>query len=463
MSGGLRRDLSRIDAVAVIVGTMIGSGIFLGPEIIAQAVPGSATIILVWLVAGVLIFFGALTHAELGAAQPESGGGYVFLREAYGPFWGFLVGWSQLTVTKTGSIAALAVAFATFLRELVGLSDVLFLTLPVGLIVVLSVLNYVGVKYGGMFQTLTTSLKVIAIIALIVFGLAVAAGGRSFDPVFPTVTGLPLVIAFGASLIPALWAYDGWVNVTQVAEEVRDPQKNVPFALVAGTALVVGLYVLTNLAYIGTVGIAGFSATDATQSAGRSIAAAAGLAAFGPQGAQLIILAVLVSVLGTTNAVILSGPRIYYAMSRDGLFFKNVGATHEKFGTPGAAIILQMVLASILALSGTFTQLITYVIFTSWVFYAMTGYAVIVMRRKRPDMVRPFRVPGYPWVPLAFVLLSVFFVIASVIAQPRESAIGAVIVLTGVPAYLYWRRKADKGERVVEVVLKETDPGSPNA
>ncbi|PSG97654.1 amino acid permease [Thermoplasmatales archaeon SW_10_69_26] len=460
----LRRDLGPVAATSVVVGSMIGSGIFFGPQIVAWQFtsngidPTAPLVLSVWAVAGFLSLLGALTFAELAVAMPESGGQYAYIREAFGAKLGFLQGWSSFFIGKAGSVAALAVAFGNLLSEVEGGQwvgtglDVTFVA--VGLITGLTLVNYVGVKFGGWVQSSTTVLKVLALVLLA--GVAVFAE-PSGDPIAtaPIDGSGSLLAAFGLALVPALWAYDGWYNSTQVAEEIENPDRNLPLSLIGGTVLVIVVYAATNWAYLhvlGGQGLAGIQEALGDVGAAQAAQSPAGLTAqlLGGDGLSTFILAgVLISVFGTCNAVILTGPRIPFAMARDGVFFESLTGVHDDFATPHVALLVQGAWSLVLALTGTFEQLITLVVFSIWLWVGLGGLAVIVLRRKRPDMRRPYEVPLYPWIPLAFIALAGIFAANLILESPVESIVGTAIILAGLPMYFLARRPG--AERDVEL------------
>lgn len=452
----LPRTLGLWDSTFLIIGCVIGSGIFLVPSDIAKAVSTPLLIISVWVVSGLLAFLGALTYAELGAAIPKAGGPYVVLKEAYGRPVGFLFGWVTFLVIQTGSVAAVAVAFAKYLGYFFPLdSFVLMPAIPIGSgifafkmqitgielsaiggILLLSGINAVSVSFGAKVQNLFTILKSLAILGLVAAGFMLGSphGGASLSS--NHVLGLPLLSAFGIAMVAALWAYDGWNNISFIAGEVKEPHTTIPKSLFLGTASVIAIYVVTNLAYL-------YILSPEAMAQSTLVAADVAKSFMGNMGGGLISAAILVSTFGCVNGMILSGPRVYFAMARDGLFFSKVGEVHPKFLTPALSICLQAIWASLLTLSGSYDQLFTYVMFTAWVFYGMTGASIFIFRKKAPDMPRPYKTWGYPIVPLIFVLVSGFLVINTLIAKPLESLAGLGILLAGIPVYLFWQRKKD--------------------
>jgi len=452
----LKRALGLWGAMSIVIGTVIGSGIFLVPTTMINTVGSVPMVFAVWIVAGVLSLFGALTYGELAAALPEAGGEYAYLREAYGPFWGFLYGWTQLAVAKSGSIATLAAGFYTYLTVLSPALAAPVVVLPfhigpdgtlleirygqlvgIALIVVLAAVNYIGVRAGGGLQVFVTALKMLLIGGVIVLGLFSGTGDFTH-----LVQKIPVpaagVSAFLAAMVSALWAYDGWNNVSMVSSEIKEPQKNLPRALVFGTAAVILTYLLINVAYFYVL---------SPERVGKSQRLAAEMmsALYGPIAGRLVTVAVLISILAALNGSILSGARVPYAMAHGGLFFKSIGKVHPRFRTPGNSIIALCAWSTLVLLSGWFDQLYRFVIFGSWILYILATASVFVLRRKRPDLPRPYRVVGYPWVPASFVLVGILLLVNSLQKYPRESLMGLVLMVLGVPFYLYWRRGKPAG------------------
>ena len=451
---GLRRDLGIWSAVAIVIGTVIGSGIFRVSSKMVAEVGSPGAVFLVWIFGGVLTLFGALTYAELAAAMPEAGGEYVYLKEAYGPLWGYLYGWTQMWVAKSGSIATIATLFFVYFANFVPILDGVMATvpLPIGprggpleirygqicsmaLILALGAVNYAGVKFGGRVQVAATALKLGLIGGIIVIGVVARQGSAAnLASSIPAAGG---AAGFLTALVGALWAYDGWNNVSMVSSEIRQPQRSLPRALIAGTVAVIVIYLLTNLAY--------FRVLPA-----REVAAAPRVAAlmmqrvFGAVGASAVSVAAMVSIFAALNGSILSGARVPYAMARDGLFFRKVAKVDPVHRTPGISILALCGWAAVLVLSGRFEELYTYVMFASWILYGMTGIAVLVLRRRRPGLARPYRTLGYPGVPVLFVLGAAAVVCSTLFQSPRESLLGLGIILAGLPFYFHWRRKSQR-------------------
>ncbi|HMA43466.1 MAG TPA: amino acid permease [Gemmatimonadales bacterium] len=436
-----RRDLTRTlrqgDLVLVVIGTVIGSGIWLVPGTVLRNTAGDPGVaLLVWLGGGICSLLGALTFAELGALYPDAGGSYTYVREAFGRFPAFLLGWTLFLAINTGSTATLAVAFATYAGELVSLGPVGGKLLPVLMIVAVSAVNIRGVRHAATVQNWSTAVKVAAILAIAVAGLALGSGGpESSARAFATPLSPGLLSGAGVALLGVLWAYEGWINVTNSAGEALDPQRTFARGIIIGTAALVALYLLANIGYLAALGPGGVARSQ-------RVAADTVRALFGPVPAKLVSAAVLISVFSAANGLALTGPRMYFAMARDGVFFRALGQVHPRFGTPAMAIAVGGAWAALLTLWGSFEQLLTYVVFASWLFAALAAASVFVLRRRRPDAPRPFRVPGYPVTPAVFILAAVAIVANTVVARPVQALAGVGIVLLGTPAYLFWRHRA---------------------
>jgi APA family basic amino acid/polyamine antiporter len=448
----LQRTLGLRDLVFIVVGVVIGSGIFVVPSTVLQQVGGNVNIALtVWLVAGVLSLLGALTFGELGAMQPEAGGLYVFLREAFGPLVGFLFGWTLFFVMGSGSIATLAEAFAGYLSQLMPLSPASSRAASIAMIVVAMSINIAGTRRSSRVQTWTTSFKVLAILAMSALLLIGGSGGSAAAPA--TAGTASLLSGIGLAMIGVLWAYEGWQYATFLAGETRDPQRTFPRGMAIGTAALVVIYCLANVAYIAALGPAGVMETQ-------GVAAAAVGEILGAGAAKLIALAILVAIFSAANAVVLTASRVFYAMASDGVFFRRLAVVHPTTGTPVFAIASCCLWAMVLSATGTFDQLLTYVVFTGWLFYALGAAAVFVYRRRDPDAHRPFRVPGYPVTPLLFVLSAAAIVINTLIGTPARAAIGLAVVLAGAPAYFIWRTRKLRMTPVSSAIAKPGEASS---
>jgi APA family basic amino acid/polyamine antiporter len=449
-SSGLVRGLSTVDGALLTVGSIVGTGIFLTTSDMARVLPHPGLILLVWLAGGLLTLAGALTYGELGAMFPRAGGLYHYVKEAYGPLWGFLYGWTAFLVIMSGGIAAIAVAFGEYLGSFLPFFSTgnVLLSIPlgawtwtlsggqvaaVGAIVVLTAVNHLGLKEGAWVQNVLTVLKIGAIVAIGALGLLVRAPAHT---VFSAPAGsIPggLLAAFGVAMIAALWTYDGWYGLTCSAGEMRDPGRGLPLGLILGTLVVTAMYLLLNLAYLRALPIPEMAASP-------RVAEAAAGALFGATGARLVSLVVLVSAFGCLSATILYSSRIYLPMAEDGLFFRSLARVHPRYRTPVPSLWAQSGWSALLALSGTYSQLYTYVIFASVVFHAMTAAAVFLLRRRLPDHPRPYRTWGYPVVPALFILACLLLIGNTLKESPVESFWGLGFVALGLPAYALFRR-----------------------
>ena len=416
-----------------------------------QRVGSPSVVFLVWIFGGLLSLFGALTYSEMAAALPEAGGEYVYLSAAYGPFWGFVYGWTQMWVAKSASIATLATGFFYYLANFWPQLNTVVATVPghlgpnggpleirygqifgIALILGLAWLNFYGVKIGGGVQIAVTILKVALILGIVVIGLGAGTGrAENYHASIPATGGF---MGFFAALVAALWAYDGWNNVSMVASEVRNPERNLPRALIGGMLAIIIVYLLTNAAY--------FYVLSPTEVAGSERVAADMMRhILGGAGAGAVSAAAMISIFAALNGSILSGARVPYAMARDGLFFRPVAYVHPQFRTPGVSIIALSSWSALILLSGRYEQLFTLVIFASWILYGMTAAAVFVLRRKRPDLPRPYKVLGYPLVPILFVGVAGVLLASTFVQSPRESIMGLVLIVAGIPFYFYWKRR----------------------
>ncbi|MDI6802560.1 MAG: amino acid permease [Bacteroidota bacterium] len=450
----LKRGLNLFDATMLVVGSMIGSGIFIAPSLIAGYVQTPGLIILIWVVGGLLTVFGSLSYAELAAAMPRTGGQYVFLREAYSPLWGFLYGWTLFLVIQTGFIAAVAVAFAKYLGVFIpslSESNVVFSfqnftinsaqIIAIISIVLLSVINIFGVKLGAAVQNIFTVSKVAALASLIGVSFIVGNGSLSnftpvLTPIIPEALGLSLFAAIAVAMSKALFAYDAWNSVTFTAEEIKHPEKNLPRALVIGTAATAIIYTLTTMAYIYIVPVEQMATV-----ADNRIAAEVAQIVFGPAGLVFITAAILISTFGCNNGLILAGPRVYYAMANDKLFFEKVKTVHTKFKTPAVSLVYQCVWACLLTLTGTYSDLLTYTAFASLLFGVLTIVGLFVLRKKLPGLNRPYKTWSYPVVPALYVLGALFFIVFIFIGDLRNSGLGLAIIIAGIPAYFYLKSR----------------------
>lgn len=452
----LLRALGLREGIAIHVGCIIGSGIFLKPAVIAGYLGAMGPIMLAWVVAGMLSLFGALSIAELSAVLPQTGGPYVYLRESFGRVWGFLFSWNDFFINKAGSAAAIAIAFTTYaghflpalspehafysgqwsllgeqFKFVVGWNQIVALSV----IALVTLINIRGVQFGGWVMNIFTAAKVLALVGLT---LAVVFSGKgstsNFLPWWPEEMSWSYLSAFGLALTSALWAYDGWLTVTLNSGEFRNPKRDLPISLIVGTIIVIVVYVAANFAFAYIVPV--------PQMAGSPrIAADVAAIVLGPIGASLIIIGIMSSTFGATNGQLLSGPRTLYAGGKDGVFPKMFGTVHPKYHSPYVAILTLGIWGMILTFSGTFDQITNYVVFTSWGFYALSALAVIVLRRKMPDAERPYKAWGYPFATLAFVAVTLWFLWNTVVNETRDALVGIALLLISLPLYYYWTRK----------------------
>ena len=433
-AGSLRRTLRPRDLILIVIGTVIGSGIFLVPGPVLRQTGGDVRLaLLVWVVAGVLSLLGALTYAEMGAAKPDAGGLYLYIRDTFGPLTAFLYGWTAFFVIASGSVATLAVAFTSYLQQFVSVSPTVSKVVAALVVLVVMAVNVRGVRQGADVQNVTTAIKAGAIIVMSV--LLLALGSRPEGPVATPTAGGSLLTGVGLAMIAVLWAYEGWQYVTFSAGETIEPQRNFPRALVFGTLLLIAIYLLANVAYLAALGTPGVMASE-------RVAADAVTAVLGPAAGKVIAAVILISMFSAANGITMTAPRLYFSMARDRVFFAKLAEVHPRFGTPALAIVASSVWAMLLAITGTFEQLLTYVVFIGWIFYALGGLAIFAYRRRQPDMPRPFRTPGYPLTPLLFVASAAAIVLNTIVSQPGRAAVGLGLVLLGVPAFYVWRSRS---------------------
>ena len=449
----LVKGLGVYGATSVVAGTMIGTAIFVVPSIMLQQVGTPSMVLVVWAFAGILTLFGALGYAELGAALPQAGGEYVYIHRAYGPLLGFLYGWTQFFVAKTASIAAIATGFVIYLAYFFpGLKDVIWqstLSLTghefplrltglqfgaAAMILLLSGLNVLGVRRSGALQTVFTVSKLVVLVILIILGLTLGHGSfANFRPFFQPGAHGSFLAAFGLATVSALWAYDGWNNLSMVAGEVDQPQRNMPRALIVGCLLVILVYVLVNIAYFWVL-------TPGEILNTRTVAADAAWRLLGKVGGAFVAVGVMISTFATLNGSILAGSRVPYAQARDGLFPQALAGLHPRFHTPAASILAQACIAGLFALSGSYESLYTKVIFSEWLFYALVTVSIFILRRTEPNLIRPYRTSGYPIVSLIFVLLAVLLLINTFLERRTDSLWGLALMASGIPAYLIWKQ-----------------------
>jgi APA family basic amino acid/polyamine antiporter len=438
----LPRKLGVLDATAVVIGIVIGSGIFVLPNLIARSLPSPTAIVSVWIVSGVLSFFGALAYAELGAMMPQTGGQYVYLREAYGPLWAFVSAWTFMFAVLAGGSAWLAVTFSIYVGYFVPLTALSAKAVSIALIAALSAVNYVGVRAGAGVQRIFTGFKIA--------GLAVLTGAAFVVPhsaIRDNGEGALHPANFGVAMAACLMAYNGWSYVSFVAGEVKDPERNLLRSLLLGMGVVAALYILANAAYLRVMTLAEIAASE-------RVGADLATRTLGPMGGTFISVTVLLSIIGAVNGCVLTAARIPFAQARDGLFFARFGAVHARFQTPGSAIVWGGIWTALLVLTGSYETLYSYSIVAAWIFYTMTVAGVYVLRRKLPDAARPYKMWGYPYTLWLFVAVSAWFIANSFVTQPAPTLMAFVIIGSGAAAYgLFWGRS--RGPRRVQPMRPE--------
>jgi APA family basic amino acid/polyamine antiporter len=451
----LLRELNLLDTTFLVIGSVIGSGIFMTSGFIAEYLSSPGLILLVWLVGGVFALCGALSFAELGAMFPQAGGQYIYIREAYGHWAGFFFGWGFFWFIMCGGIATLAVGFAEFFGYFVPALSTQSVIFPVNIfgsayslsagqlvaiaaIVVLTGVNYFGIKSGSIVQNIFTFLRLGSVAAVVIFGLTMGkkAGITSLDQLFAGGPGwgFSTLKLFGLALIAVLWTYDGWYAPNCTAEEIKKPERNIPLSLILGTLTVTLVYVAMNVVYILALPVEKMKGVT-------RVGELASTQLFGTTATSVFSAAVTVSIFGCLSATIIYGPRVYLAMSEDRAFFRSMSHIHPRYHVPDKALLGQAVWSCLLCLTGTYQALYEYVVFALVIFFALTGFSVIVLRRKLPDKKRPYKAWGYPVVPALFVLINIAIFLNTIIAQPVKSLIGLAIICLGIPAYLYWKRK----------------------
>lgn len=457
---GLLRGLGLTAAIMIVIGSMIGSGVFRKPSIMAQQLMSPELLILAWVVAGVVTLFGALTNAEIAGMIDSTGGQYKYFKAMYGDFIAFIYGWATLFVIQTGSQASIAVVFAEYLGYFIKYPTLskdlesFFIHIPllgdfyifqdfgVKLVAILCLLfitgvNYVSVIFGGGVQTFITYLKICSIVLLAILAFIFGNGdmanlvssGSATGP-----SGINMIFMFGLALSGAFWAYDGWNNVTFISGEIKEPKRNVPRALFIGTMIVILVYVLINVAYLYVLPIEEIAKTPL-------VGAALSERIFGRIGGEVISIAIIISTFGAVNGSVLSTARVHFAMARDHLFFAKLGESQKKFLTPGNSLIVQGVWSCILTLTGTFDTISDYVIFSAWLFYMLGAFGVFVLRKKMPDVERPYKVIGYPIIPAIFVIFSFLFLLNSLFSDTQNSLFGLALISVGIPFYFYFKKK----------------------
>ena len=443
----LDRQLGLFDSTMMVVGIVIGSGIFMTTGLMADALPSASLILIVWLLGGLQMLAGALTYAELGAAMPKAGGQYVYLREAYGSLPAFLFGWVAFIAYLTGTNAAIAVAVAEHLgsfypsistHNIVIGFDYFSISggqiFAISLILILSFINYLGILFGKWIQNVFTILKIGSILFFALAGLFISTGNHIDFSINPTSMSIGSILTgMGIALVAVTWTVGGWEYVTFAAGEIKNPKKNLPLALIIGTVVIFVLYIIINIAYLKVLPMDSLIGE-------LKVGEATAKSLYGPGIAGAFVVVVIISMFGSLNGNILVGPRISYAMAKDELFFSKAADVHPKFHTPGNAIMIQGLWASVLALSGTFEEIITLVVFVNFMMWIAASSTVFVLRKKQPELERPYKVWGYPYVPAFFIIFSSAIMINTFFESPQQSLMGIGLTLLGIPAYLYWKK-----------------------
>jgi len=427
----LPRQLGLVDSLSIVVGVVIGGGIFLVPNLVARELKSTEAILAVWAFAGLISFFGALACAELGTAFPATGGQYVFLRESYGPLVGFLCGWSMFVVARTAQVAWLAVTLALYASYLVPLSPLASKVLGLAAIAVFTAINYRGATAGAAIQKLFTFAKVAGL--LLIISSAFLWSGKA-TPVFQHASSEFTLGGFGVALIACVLACDGWVQLSFVAGEIRNPQRNVLVALALGSAICTAIYLLANLAFLRVLSIPEIAASNHV---GADVAARI----LGSAGGALVSVIILISIIGTLNGCFLTSPRVYFAQAQDGLFFRKFASVHPRYQTPGFAIAAQGLWAAVLLLTGSYESLLDYAMFVLWLSYGAMVAGVILLRVRRPELPRPYRMWGYPVTAILFLAITGWFLGNMIVTRPVPSLAGLALTATGIPVYFLWARK----------------------
>jgi APA family basic amino acid/polyamine antiporter len=433
----LPRKLGLLDATMLVIGIVIGSGIFLLPNLIARELPSGSAIMAVWVVAGVLSYFGALAFAELGAMMPDTGGQYVYLREAYGPFCAFLCAWVFVLAVMPGGTAFLAVGFSIYLDRFIPLTPWMRMLVSLGVVGVLSAVNYIGVKEGAWTQRIFTSLKIAGLVLVIGSAWLFSGGARAAAAPAQALSYHGIGFAMSACLM----AYNGWNYVSFVGGEVTNPTRNLPRSMALGMGAVMALYLAANAAYLHVLTVPQIAASE-------RVGAAVAERTMGRAGGTVLSVVVLLSILGAINGCVLTAARIPFAQARDGLFFRRFGQVHPRFETPAFSIVVQGLWTGVLIVTGSYETLSAYTIFSAWIFYTLSVLGVWVLRRRLPDAKRPYRMWGYPTTLWLFVLVSVWFLGDTLIGQPKPSIMALLITAAGIPFYFLWR--ALSGAKFVE-------------
>ena len=447
-SSGLVRGLGLWSATAVVIGDTIGTGIFLVASDMARIVGSAALVLSAWVLGGIIVLFGAFCYAELGAAFPKAGGPYVYLNRGLGPLWGFLFGWMSSFLERPVAMAALAAGFVRFMGFLFPVVFTPLFTGSIGsyqftftaaqplaalLVLVVTAINCLSVQMSGAIQVLLTAFKVVAVLVIVISGLLFGGHASSATVLPPVALGWRTIVAVLTALVPAMWAYNGFNDLGDLGEEIVEPQKNIPRAILLGLFTVGGLYIMANVVYFRVLP---FTAVAASQHVASDVVESL----VGHRGATWLTLAMAVSALGALHVVVLTGSRIPFAMARDGLFFNFAQRIHPSFRTPTGSLIFLGVVAALLALSGTYEELYSLFVFSLWIFFGLTALALVLLRRKEPDLVRPYRAWGYPLTPLLFVGAAVALTVNLWMVRPVRSSLGLAVILAGVPFFYRWSK-----------------------
>lgn len=440
----LVRGLTLTDGIAIVIGTIIGTGVFLKTATMSQLVGSPSWVLLAWIVGGLLSLTGALAYAELGSVLPDAGGEYIYLKEGYGDLYAFLYGWMRFWIGSPGSIAAYAVGAMTFMGSVMDLSFLGGKALAAcWAIIFFSILNCFSVAFGGKIQSFMTALKILMILAITVGTFAFSDSGNlsHFTETTPNFTGFAGWSAFGSAVLAALWAYDGWCNLSMVGGEIQNPKRNVPLSFIIGMLSILAIYAVANLAFFYALPMSEIVTSNSNDYPDAlPVATKAALTFMGENGMTILSAAFVFSALGAMNGSILTSARVPYAMAKDGIFFKHLAEVSQKTHVPVISIVVQAIVSIGLALSGTFDQLTDYVVFSSWIFYAMVTSVVFILRKKRPEIKREYKTLGYPVLPAIFIILGVLLLINTVITSPKSSMIGLSFILAGVPCFYLFKR-----------------------
>ncbi|MFC1563076.1 APC family permease [candidate division KSB1 bacterium] len=444
---GLKRELRLIDSVALIVCSVIGSGIFLVPSAVAQNIQEPGMTLLIWIFTGAIALFGGLSYAELGSIMPFTGGQYVYIKESYGNFLSFLYGWTLFWIINSGSIATLAVAFSMYYKYLFPVEIVTQKLIAVGCVAILTAINYRGIRFNAMIQNVFAFVKVGSLLLIIIFGFSVAKGNlNNMHPLFPSEFSLKYLSVIGIAMVGTLWTYEGWHLLNFVSGEIKNPKKNIPISLVTGILILISIYLMANILYfyympISEIANSDFLAAETTERFAGAI------------GGIFITAVILISVFGAAHSNLVAGPRVFFAMAKDKLFFSKLATVHPKFKSPHISVVIQGLWSAVLTLIiGTYSGLFTFVISAAAIFYALTVGSIFILRKKYPDIERPYKVWGYPVVPIIFILVITAFVINSLvntfITEPKNALLFVFIIVFGIPAYYYWSSKLKNEQEI---------------